>query len=400
DEGDTRVGAAEKFWKKNWFKIFPESGKGKFVYQQHWRGLSEDEIGMSEKELLNTDHSIHSDLRFEGKDGQLWGFTIFTGSAAENKKNKGDSFIDLKGEEKLRGQFKLAQPGAWLKVGKPKPLVVEPGGPGAESQSYAKFFALDNGTYEMGTWRQNAVEVFLNGDRINGKIVIQFAPLDGERKWLISRPKGQTPKADETTLETEVKELKEKRQKYLVWAKPGIKPKLIDVPKFKLPEPGQAKIFKIDDEKQIVTGIVHDPYIVDAHGDWIPPNEMEEMAFDFMENSQKIKIGHKKLMEGVRPVESWVERYPTTADYRTAIAGKPHDIYRIKHGEDFVNSGSWLMSIPIKNKKIWQAIKSGEINAFSFGGEGRRMPVARREMPKVRRIIEIDGDKMEVREAK
>ncbi len=159
----------------------------------------------------------------------------------------------------------------------------------------------------------------------------------------------------------------------------------------------EIKIFKIDDEKQIVTGIVHDPYIVDAHGDWIPPNEMEEMAFDFMENSQKIKIGHKKLMEGVRPVESWVERYPTTADYRTAIAGKPHDIYRIKHGEDFVNSGSWLMSIPIKNKKIWQAIKSGEINAFSFGGEGRRMPVARREMPKVRRIIEIDGDKMEVK---
>ncbi len=155
----------------------------------------------------------------------------------------------------------------------------------------------------------------------------------------------------------------------------------------------QVTLCKIDEEKRIVTGIVHDPYIIDAHKDWIPPNEMENIAFDYMEKSRKIKDRHTDVMGKAKAavVESWIERYPTTADYKAAIAGKPHDIYRIKHGKDFVNSGSWLMSMKIHDDQMWADIKSGKINAFSLGGEGKRKPVTRAAMPQVRKIIEIDG---------
>jgi hypothetical protein len=162
----------------------------------------------------------------------------------------------------------------------------------------------------------------------------------------------------------------------------------------------EINICKLDAEKRIVTGIVHDPYIVDAHGDWIPPNEMENIAYEYMENFRKIKDRHRDVMGKSKAVvvESWIEKYPTTADYKAAIAGKPHDIFRIKHGKDFVNSGSWVMSMKIHDDQMWNDIKSGKIKAFSLGGEGKRKPVTRAEMPKVKKVIEIDGADHKVRE--
>ncbi len=214
---------------------------------------------------------------------------------------------------------------------------------------------------------------------------------------MVSRPEGQEPIAEERDLTSEVSELKRKGQKYLVWARPGVKPRLINVDSF-VPDSEKAfKVCKVEAAKKVVTGIVHDPYIVDAHNDWIPPNIMEDIAFDWMEKSRKIKIGHKKSNDKVVPVEVWVERYPTVADYKAAIAGKPHDIYRFRYGNDFIHSGSWVLSVRVNDEKILQDIISGKINAFSLGGEGTRNPVDRSKMPKVKNVIEIDGSAINVK---
>jgi len=83
-EAETRADVAEKFWQENWWKSFPKSGKGRFTYQHHFKGLSEEETKLSDEELLKTNHSLHGDLRFEADKG-LWGFTAYLGSTDKNR---------------------------------------------------------------------------------------------------------------------------------------------------------------------------------------------------------------------------------------------------------------------------------------------------------------------------
>ena len=230
DEGETRAEAAAKFWADHWHESYPKSGKGRFVYQHHWRGLSEDEIDWDEARLLETDHSVHGDLRFSFDDA-LWGFTVFLGRAADVRKAGGDRLANLPADDALQGQFKLHQPKEWLDVGKRKPYVSEPGEVGATSDKYAKFFAIDWGTYEIGVWREHFFEVFLNGRKLKGRYLIQYAPVGRRRTWLIKRPKDQTPYAETHDRKEVLRELAAKGQKWLIWARPGQKPEKVEVKK-------------------------------------------------------------------------------------------------------------------------------------------------------------------------
>jgi hypothetical protein len=50
----------------------------------------------------------------------------------------------------------------------------------------------------------------------------------------------------------------------------------------------ETKIAKVDHAKQVVYGVVLDPYIIDAHDDWVPPNEVEETAHNWLAASRKM----------------------------------------------------------------------------------------------------------------
>jgi len=233
DYGETHTEAAEKFWKENWFRMYPKSGKGQFIYHHHWRGLTEEETKLDDKTLMcETNHSIHGDLRHEVDRNTLWGFTVFFGTAKENCEKYPDKLIyqsKTKEKYKMQGSFKLAMPHSWLEVGKRKPLITQPGGIGSTAKKFAKFFAIDWGTYEMGVWREHFFEVFYHGKHLKGRAIISYAPVGGSRKWLIYFPEDQTPYADKHTKEEIIAELKKKGQKYLIWAKPGVKPELIEI---------------------------------------------------------------------------------------------------------------------------------------------------------------------------
>ena len=235
-EGGTRSAKAEKFWAENWHKQYPKSGSGGFVYQHHWRGLNKDETKLSDEELMNTDHSVHGDLRFEIDSNRLFGFTVFLGETKDNRnleqKDKLIEYSKAKNpQKKLQGAWKLEQPHQWMNVGKKTPYVSGPGESGATTERYAKFFAKDSGTYRLGVWRQHFFELFLNGKHLKGRCIIAYAPVGGSRRWLISFPKDQTPYAETHRVGEVVKELRSKGQKYLIWCKPGCKPTKIDVQK-------------------------------------------------------------------------------------------------------------------------------------------------------------------------
>ena len=138
---------------------------------------------------------------------------------------------------------------------------------------------------------------------------------------------------------------------------------------------------KADDAKRIVYGVVLDPYIVDAHDDYLSPAEIETTSHNFMASSRMIGLDHNGATEA-QVVESWIQPYPDSNEYKKAVAGEPHRALRTPFGDDFIHSGSWVLGVKLSPEN-WAKVQAGELNAFSIGGFGTRENIEASEMPKV-----------------
>ncbi len=390
DEGgeDTQEKEANEQWFERWHERLPKSGKGKFVYQHHWRGLEDGETRLNDNELLHTGNSLHGDLRLEGNEC-LWGWAVLIGSAEKNQdKNGGDKFLSMKpGGDSLRLATKLQQPEQWLDVGRSKPLIAGPGGVGSTSEKSSKFFALDHGTFELGVARRSSVEIFLDGQQLKGRYLLKLADAEGKRFWLIDKPEDQTPTAETKELADVIRELKKKRQDFLIWSKPGDRPQKIDVRTRKIEKSIEARFLKASRGKKIVSAVVLDPYEVDDHGDWVQPRVIRDTAHEWMKSSRVIAVGHTKTADA-QAVESHQVHYPSQEDYDLAMAGRPHRAYRMKYGNDIVHSGAWILDTEL-SAKLMRQVESGELTGYSIGGFGHKTPIGRETMTEVE-FIDLD----------
>ena len=130
-----------------------------------------------------------------------------------------------------------------------------------------------------------------------------------------------------------------------------------------------------------------DPYIIDAHDDYLSPAVIEETAHDFLSESRVVGLDHNGAADGAKVVESWIQPYPSPEDYKAAIEGKPHKAYAQAFGEDVVRSGSWVLGVKL-TPELWSRVQSGELNGFSIGGYGQREEMAEGEMPEVEFIAQ------------
>jgi hypothetical protein len=250
---------------------------------------------------------------------------------------------------------------------------------------------LDNGTYQLGVARRSAIEIFLDGKHLKGRYLLQLAEFnesDSQRRrvWLMDKPQDQEPMADKRDVADLLAELKQKNQEYLLWSKPGVRPKLYNVDEENISKALKVSITKADPEKRIVYGSVLDPYgkrgpEEDAHDDWMPPSEIEKTAHAYMLGPRVVGLQHQKKADA-KVVESWVEQYPTRDDYLNAMRLKPHKVWERPFGTDVVHSGAWCLGIELGPKE-WELYKSGGLNAFSPGGLGVRTPISREVMPRV-----------------
>lgn len=387
DEGGTRSIAAFRNWENNFDKMLPSKGKGRFVYMHHWRGLDEKLSQADESELIKTDHSLHGDLRLEGDDG-LWGWAVLLGKTEDNRDRKDfDKLIDWQDGDNIELAPKIRQPKEWLDVGEKEPLVTGPGEVGSTAEKYSKFFGIDRGSYQLGVARKHMVEIFLDGDKLKGRYLLQFAPVAGRRRWLIDKPNDQTPMVESRDLADLISELRQKKQRWLFWGGPGKATQKIDVNRGQVVKSTLCNISKADEEKRIVYGIVLDPYgedgpSEDAHGDWTPPGDVEKSAHDYMISSRVVGLQHKGKADA-QVVESWVEQYPSRADYLSALRSEPHEVWVRPFGSDVIHSGAWALGVKLGEKE-WKLYKDGKINAFSPGGYGVRTPIDRGKMPDVK----------------
>lgn len=115
-----------------------------------------------------------------------------------------------------------------------------------------------------------------------------------------------------------------------------------------------GKILKVDDATHYLTGIVYEPLVEDAHGNFMTEEEIRKAAYWFAKNGDEVDIQHS--FEAVNDI-SVVENYVAPCDME--IGGEP------------VVKGTWVMTVEVSNPDVWEAVQKGEITGFSMGGLGK-----------------------------
>ncbi len=107
------------------------------------------------------------------------------------------------------------------------------------------------------------------------------------------------------------------------------------------------KIAKVHDgDERLVTGQVYAPDTLDAHGHFMSAAELKRVAHQFMLDGllTSIDVQHDNQTIQASIVESFIAR---------------------KGDPDF-EEGSWVATVKVNDVAIWQQIKDGEINGYSF----------------------------------
>lgn len=143
----------------------------------------------------------------------------------------------------------------------------------------------------------------------------------------------------------------------------------------------RCRVVKSAPEKQIVYGVVLDPYSVDLQNEWVPPATIEDSAHDFVEKSRVIGLKHVSKADATL-VESWVEIYPSTKDREAALENRPHRVFRRAFGDDVIHSGSWIAGARLSDE-LWDQFQRGDLDAFSVGGFSFKTKVTTDAMPEV-----------------
>jgi len=118
-------------------------------------------------------------------------------------------------------------------------------------------------------------------------------------------------------------------------------------------------ILKADVKRRLVYSVIAEPDTVDAQGDVMSAETIEEIAHNFLLRSRKFDNKHDWKEVDAAPAESWIQRKATV------LLGE-----RIK-------AKSWLVGVKIFADHIWQKVLSKEYQSFSIGGRVVRVPRVR-----------------------
>ncbi|MFP7232019.1 XkdF-like putative serine protease domain-containing protein [Bacillus subtilis] len=103
------------------------------------------------------------------------------------------------------------------------------------------------------------------------------------------------------------------------------------------------------DEQKLVYGIVYEPDVPDAHGDFMTAEEIEKAAHGFLAEAREIDINHS--FEGGTGVV--VESYVAPDDFTI--------------GSKRITKGSWVL-VTRASDEVWEQIKAGIITGYSMAG--------------------------------
>ena len=115
-----------------------------------------------------------------------------------------------------------------------------------------------------------------------------------------------------------------------------------------------GKIIKVDEQHHYVTGIVYEPMVEDAHGNYMTEDEIIKAAYWFAKNGDEVDLQHSfEALENAKVVENWVTKSTTTI------------------GDTELATGTWLITVEITDDTVWEQVQKGELTGFSMGGVGK-----------------------------
>ena len=115
-----------------------------------------------------------------------------------------------------------------------------------------------------------------------------------------------------------------------------------------------GKIIKADDESHYLTGVVYEPLIEDAHGNFMSEEEIQKAAYWFAKNGDKIDLQHDfSECQSCTVVENWVAKSDCII------------------GDDEIKKATWLLTVEVADDEIWEKVQKREITGFSMGGVGK-----------------------------
>lgn len=131
------------------------------------------------------------------------------------------------------------------------------------------------------------------------------------------------------------------------------KPRVISVPNLLRkamggPEVVQAeyRISSVVEDERLVTGQVYAPDTLDSHGHFMTAKELRNVAHQFMMDGlySSIDIQHNNSSVDAAIVETFIAR----------------------KGDPEFEEGAWVATTKINDPNVWQAVKDGSINGYSF----------------------------------
>lgn len=121
-----------------------------------------------------------------------------------------------------------------------------------------------------------------------------------------------------------------------------------------------AFLAKGSDEEKVAYGIVLQPDTIDYQGDIVRADEIQRVAWHYLEHRH---IG-KEHVGSPREDCFVVESYIAPMDF--CFDGQDEGTQVLK--------GSWVLAVRVPDE-LWKKVKLGELTGFSIQGEGRRRPI-------------------------
>jgi hypothetical protein len=126
---------------------------------------------------------------------------------------------------------------------------------------------------------------------------------------------------------------------------------------------------KVDDDKQQVFGWVSiskkdGVEVLDLQGDYVPIEEIEKSAYDYMLKSRKGGNQHARIYSELGDQPKHV------ADVIESVVFTPEKIEKMGLPGD--HTQGWWMGMQIFDDETWRQVKSGERAGFSIHGQGKR----------------------------
>lgn len=106
------------------------------------------------------------------------------------------------------------------------------------------------------------------------------------------------------------------------------------------------RIYKVDNDQQLVHGVVYSPWTLDTHGHYMSDVEVAKTCYSFLANGRQkqVDVMHNNELIDAIVVESYIE----------------------KHGNADVPVGSWCATTKINDPSVWRDVKLGRLNGYSM----------------------------------